>query len=552
MKLINTALIILLFIGTQNAISQGFGDGGTLSGNFQIDAQTYNADSVIGAPKVDEQILSNAYLNLIYRNSDIEIGFRYENYMNPLLGYDPRFQGQGIASRYIRYNTEMLDITAGDFYEQFGSGLIFRAYEERSLGFDNAVDGIRVKFRPTAGIELTGLLGKQRLFWDKGAGIVRGANLNIDLNELAEEILPDDLSVRLGGSLVSRFQTDRDPFLRLPENVLAYSGRLSVSSMSFMFDAEYSYKYNDPSSTNKLNYNPGQGLLLTGSIFGDGFGFSLNTHWVDNMDFRGDRTARSNELLINFIPPLTKQHGYALSAFYPYASQPNGEAGVQAEFTYKIPRKTFLGGKYGTTLDVNFSLVNSIDSTGIDKYTYDAPFLGIGDRTFFRDINFDIAHRWSENFKTNLNIVSLMYDKDVMENEGAPKYGKVNANIIILDMTYNTSETNAIRMELQHMTSSQDSAFFEPDNVNGDWFHALLEFTVAPNWFFTIYDQYNYGNEFEDKRIHYLNGSVAYLTGPTRIQVGFGRQRGGIICVGGVCRAVPASNGLFLSLTTSF
>ncbi|MBE2188105.1 MAG: hypothetical protein KGZ71_03460 [Desulfobulbaceae bacterium] len=552
MKLINTLVIVLLFIGTCNATSQGFGDGGTLSGNFQIDAQTYNADSVIGAPKVDEQILSNAYLNLMYRNADFEIGFRYENYMNPLLGYDPRFQGQGIAYRYIRYNTEMLDITAGDFYEQFGSGLIFRAYEERSLGFDNAVDGVRVKFRPIEGVEFTGLLGKQRLFWNKGAGIVRGANLNIDINEMVEELLPDDLSVRLGGSLVSRFQNDNDPFLRLPENVLAYSGRLSVSSMSFMFDAEYSYKYNDPSSTNKLNYNPGQGLLLTGSVFGDGFGFSLNTHWIDNMDFRGDRTARSNELLINFIPPLTKQHGYALSAFYPYASQPNGEAGLQAEFTYKIPRNTFLGGKYGTTLDVNFSLVNSIDSTRIDKYTYDAPFLGIGDRTFFRDINFDIAHRWSEDFKTNLNIVSLIYDKDVMENEGAPKYGKVSANIIILDMTYNMNETNAIRMELQHMSSSQDSAFFEPDNVNGDWFHVLFEYTVAPNWFFTVYDQYNYGNEFEDKRIHYLNGSVAYLTGATRIQVGFGRQRGGIICVGGVCRAVPASNGLFLSLATSF
>jgi hypothetical protein len=155
MKLINTALILFLFIGTYNAISQGFGDGGTLSGNFQIDAQTYMADSTIGAPEVDEQILSNAYLNLMYRNSDIEIGFRYENYMNPLLGYDPRFRGQGIAYRYIRYNTEMLDITAGDFYEQFGSGLIFRAYEERSLGFDNAVDGIRVKFRPIDGVELT-------------------------------------------------------------------------------------------------------------------------------------------------------------------------------------------------------------------------------------------------------------------------------------------------------------------------------------------------------------------------------------------------------------
>ncbi len=533
-------------------LSQDFGNGGTLSGNFQIDAQTYRQDSLIDAPKVDEQILSNAYLNLLYQNSGFEIGFRYENYTNPLLGYDPRYQGQGIAYRYISYFSDFLDVSAGDFYEQFGSGLIFRAYEERPLGFDNAIDGIRIKLRPLDGIEITGLLGKQRSFWNKGAGIIRGGDINFMLNELIENFLPNNLTMKLGGSVVSRYQPDRDPVYKLPENVLAYSARLSLASHAFMFDAEYSYKYNDPSSTNKITYNPGRGLLLTGAYFGDGFGFSLNSHWVDNMDFRGDRAARANEVLINFIPPLTKQHGYALSAFYPYASQPNGEAGIQAEFTYKIPRNTLLGGKYGTNIDLNFSAIKSIDSSRIDEFTYDSPFLDIGDKLFFRDFNVDISHRWAHNFKTNLNFVSLIYDKDVMENAGAPKYGMVSANIIIFDMTYNINDLNAIRTELQHMTSSQDSVLLEPDNVNGNWFHLLLEYTLAPHWYFTVYDQYNYGNEFEDRRIHYLNASVAYLTGPTRIQLGYGRQRGGIICVGGVCRAVPASNGFFISLATSF
>ena len=36
------------------------------------------------------------------------------------------------------------------------------------------------------------------------------------------------------------------------------------------------------------------------------------------------------------------------------------------------------------------------------------------------------------------------------------------------------------------------------------------------------------------------------------VQIGYGRQQQGIFCVGGVCRVVPPSNGLSLSLTTQF
>jgi len=34
--------------------------------------------------------------------------------------------------------------------------------------------------------------------------------------------------------------------------------------------------------------------------------------------------------------------------------------------------------------------------------------------------------------------------------------------------------------------------------------------------------------------------------------VNYGRQRAGIFCVGGVCRQVPAANGLTLSVTSTF
>jgi hypothetical protein len=65
-------------------------------------------------------------------------------------------------------------------------------------------------------------------------------------------------------------------------------------------------------------------------------------------------------------------------------------------------------------------------------------------------------------------------------------------------------------------------------------------------------DQYNYGNKESDKRIHYFYGSVGYIKNANRFSIGYGRQRAGIFCVGGVCRVVPASNGLTFSMTSTF
>ena len=65
-------------------------------------------------------------------------------------------------------------------------------------------------------------------------------------------------------------------------------------------------------------------------------------------------------------------------------------------------------------------------------------------------------------------------------------------------------------------------------------------------------DQYNFGNTIEKQRIHYYFASAGYVKGNSRIQIGYGKQRAGLFCVGGVCRNVPASSGLTLSITSSF
>ena len=121
--------------------------------------------------------------------------------------------------------------------------------------------------------------------------------------------------------------------------------------------------------------------------------------------------------------------------------------------------------------------------------------------------------------------------------------GMVYSNTVVFEGTWRIKPKHSLRFELQGLFTEQD---------RGDWAAAVLEYSISPHWFFALIDQYNYGNKDEKDRVHYLYGTVGYIRGATRISLAYGRQREGIFCVGGVCRAVPASNGFNLTITSSF
>ncbi|MFC1732461.1 DUF6029 family protein, partial [candidate division KSB1 bacterium] len=477
-------------------------------------------------------------------------GLRFESYLNPILGFDSRYEGTGIPYRFATYKKDDFEITVGNFYEQFGSGLILRAYEERNLGYDNAFDGIRIKYNPFKGVHIKGLIGKQRIFWEKGEGVVRAIDGEIFLNDAIPKLNNSKTRIIAGGSFVSKYQEDADPIYKLPENVSSFAGRLSLSRGKVSLFGEYAYKINDPNSVNNLIYKPGEALYIVTNYVQKGLGISLAAKRIDNMNFRSERSATGNNLLINFIPELSKQHSYSLSSIYPYATQPNGEMGFEAEISYNIPRRKIKGGKYGTKITFNYSQMNSIDRQPPDDTAmigesgtlgYTSEFFKPGEDVYFRDFNVEVKHKFSKKVKAIFSYLYLEYDIAVIEGHvGDPK---VFANIGIADITYKFSYKKALRMEIQHLLTEQDE---------GDWAMMLLEYTIAPKWFFSIMDQYNYGNPESSLQVHYYTAGIGFTKNTNSIMLTYGRQKEGIICVGGVCRVVPASNGLSLVITSSF
>src|SRR5688572_2458787 len=121
-------------------------NAGEVHGNVQVEAQYYNPDSSIGAPPVPEKLLMNSFANINYTKGNFVAGIRYESYLNTIQGFDPRYKLNSIPYRYAGYTLDELEVTVGNYYEQFGSGMILRAYEEKGLGLDNAFDGVRLRY----------------------------------------------------------------------------------------------------------------------------------------------------------------------------------------------------------------------------------------------------------------------------------------------------------------------------------------------------------------------------------------------------------------------
>ncbi len=532
-------------------------DWGHISGDFSFLGMYYIPDSLINAMPVEEKVRGNAYLNLLYTRKEFTVGTRYEFYLFPLIDFEQiGYKGQGITYFFADYKNDFIQVTAGTFYEQFGSGLTFRAYEERSLGVDNSVLGTRIKITPYRGITIKGIWGIERKNFDfeyaKRKDFIRGADLELSFNELIPKMNEKQFGASIGGSFVSKYENNVHPIFKLPANVGTWATRLNLRYKGFRLEGEYAHKINDPNLTNDYIYKNGEALFATFSYSMKGLGTSISFLRADNFDFRSQRNIASTTplLLINYIPSIHHQYTFPLLGNYSYVTQPNGQIGAQFQCNYLIPKKSKIGGKYGTNISVNYArfhdvakeivpLADSIGLAGTDGYS--SSFFKFGPHLLYQDVGIDVSRRFNKRWKLAISYNYLNYNLALLQ--GHTDTSLFNAHHVATDLLCQINNKHALRLEIDHLYSRQDL---------GSCVHALVEYSISPYFFFSIADAWNYGNKEKEKRIHYFNISATYIIKTTRISLQYGKNREGILCSGGVCRTVPASYGVGLSVTTSF
>ncbi len=526
----------------------------TAHGSIQVDGLVPEKE---GSTTYKEKLLGDAYANVGLFSKYVDAGLRVEYLEHPLPAFysSPGFKGWGIGNFYATGKYKGFQLTAGDIYEQFGTGMILRTYEDRALGIDNAIRGGRLKIDALRGFHFTALGGVQRRYWDWTTNSrVYAADLEWEMQEYIKPLQAHDITWTLGAAWVCKYERYKEhadsiqtplpidghyQFLNLPQRVNAFDVRTHFYKGNVDVLAEFALKHPDPSADNNYTFSRGTALLLSATYSKRGLSAQLQAKRSEDMSYRTRRTMTDITSFINYLPPFAYQHTYALAAMYPYATQyAPGEWAFQGNFAYSLKRRT--------KLRLNLSYIRGIKREGDWQKTDDSmygkdavktSFFGTGP-LYYQDFNLQADHKFNRAFSMNAMYMFQRYNKTAIEGEG----GTINAHIAVLEAKGKCSDVVTLRGELQYLATKQDK---------GDWLYGMIEVSILPYLMVSASDQWNFGNPNGEKD-HYYMFTVTGNYRNNRLMLGYGRTREGFNCSGGVCRFMPATRGFQLAYNFNF
>ena len=514
----------------------------SLSGNLESRSQIFIRDSSIGAantPQYDHQLYgAEAWLSLVYRNQGFTIGARFDlfhqsNLFNPQGSYSD----QGLGRWFLEKSVGNLDITAGYFYDQIGSGIIFRAYEERALGIDNALVGVKLKYSLHENWSIKAFTGRQKNRFSLYNPIVKGFALDGFVSKGKISMTPgigltvrtlDDASMN---SLISTLNTYEEVDQFVPKyNTYAYTiyNTLFSNRITWYFEAAFKSEdsMNDPIGTrldgagnqivgNKFIQSKGSVIYTSINYAKKGFGLTLELKRTDQFNFRVRPQVSASDGLMNFLPPMSRQNSYRLTTLYTAATQELGEQAVQFELRKKIT------DRWKTTF--HFSYIENLDGNKL-----------------YNEILWENLFTKSGIWRFTLGVQRQNYNQKVYEL-------KANARDIktvtpYLEYLRYLTKNRSIRIESQLLLTQQD---------RGSWINGLVEFGWAPRWLVSVSNMFNIGKDGVTGS-NYYTGGVVYQKAGNRFSLSYVRQVEGIVCAGGICRFEPAFNGMKLSIISNF
>ena len=519
-------LIALAIVFPLSAAAQGGEpekkEKGYLSASFETNSIYYLKDSLSGAILPENRLGSNDYFKADYYLGNFSAGIQYEAYLPALQGYPIQLKGVGKIFKYASYSGYGFHIRIGDFYEQLGSGLLFRSWEERSLGLNTSLEGADAGYSYRDIFSIRGFIGRPRSFMDYGSSAISGADASLSISSLLGW---NAFGLDLEGSCLNKYE---EPLSAdISPNATGFSARLALNVKGLSLKGEAIRRDAYPAMYNFNSDLKGKAYIVEAQYQGRGFGALFTFRQLQNMQWQSARSQASSLFSqLNYIPALTQQHTYMLASLNPYQPNTYDEIGGQGDIYLTAPKRSFLGGKYGTRFHFNASLWYG--KTIMRPESARA--------LLFSELGIDLEKKWSRSWKS-----IFLYSWQVFNPYAHPTGGSENisSHTAVADLTWKMDNAKSLRLEVQHLFTKQDK---------GNWMAGLLEFSIAPEWSFSVADMWNYGLT----KLHYYNGTVSYSHGPVRSSLSFGRFKEGYQCAGGVCRIIPAYTGLNANITVSF
>lgn len=509
-------------------LSMSLSSQGSFSGDLMLNTSFFMRDSIRGAagiPHYDNSLKgTNSWLQLNYSTDGLEMGVRLDIYNNSNL-HNPSlvYSDGGIGAWYVRKSMKKLTIQGGYIYDQFGSGIAFRAYEDRGLGIDNALMGVHLKYNLSENVTVTAMTGRQKYLFDFYSPIIIGGkiegfksvgdylNLNPGFGVMNRAL--DEASMTSVVTQINSYALED----RFVPKYNVYSGAIynTLSYKRWTWYVEYALKSNEAIQNimGKLIDTDGSVVFSTLGYSKKGIGIIGQYKRVENYDLRVNPDQILLKGMLNYLPPLTRQNTYRLTSRYAAACLPLGEEAFQVDIVTK-PRK-------GLNIDINVSHVRGLEG-----------------EVLFNEIYVESKIKVNKKLKIIPGMQYMEYNRQAYESKGGMIYTKTP----FLETIYKLSRKKSIRTEWSYQHTKQDF---------GSWAWALLEYNVAPNWSFSVSDMYNIEPKKGDK-LHYPSVFAGYTNKGNRYTLAYVKQVEGIVCTGGVCRYEPAFSGVRLSVSSSF
>ncbi|MBQ9963433.1 MAG: hypothetical protein IJO90_08700 [Alistipes sp.] len=531
-RLLISVVAILAALTASAQISLGE-KGGVISGSIESNNIVYFNDKALSTPAPDTHFGSNDYIKVDYAIDRFSAGIQVETYLPALQGYEIGNYGLGkmhdfkvlIPQVYAQWQDKSYSVTVGNIFDQFGNGLIFRTFEDRQLGFNNGMLGLRATANIGDYVAIKALYGRPRLYTSYKTGWAGGADLSLSLGDM--------FGFKQGALFVEGSYTNRYEKIgaTTAQNLLnMYSARVNFDMAGFTLRGEYVGKGKD--FTTSTEGHKGQAVYGEVGYANGGFSFTAMGRMLDRMvtPLTIDGAGTGNTL--NYLPALTRQYTYMLANLNPYQVNAEGELGGQADFYYSYRSKS---NRYRYwNFHLNYSTYYTLRKSQAKSGNHEL---------LWQDINFDVERQWSKKLKT-----TFLYSFQEWNPYHGYHHRTYVSNIFVADVQYKFDRKKSLRVEAQYLLSGE---------YEGDWVAGLVEFNLAPRWSFFVSDMYNHGRTdrngiYKGTKKNYYSVGGSYTIKRTRIQLSYGRNRAGFICSGGVCRYSPEYNGINIAVTSSF
>ncbi len=565
---------------------------GQFSGNLLLNYQKYLRDDSIGAnTKVykENRASADAWLFMQYRIQGYSFIVRYDAFNNsPLLDPQDAYTDHGIGFWQAQKQIDKLDITVGSFYDQFGSGILFRSYEQRMIGIDYAMQGIRLKYQLGDNWTLKGFAGNQkgniRNRFGASKQVMSGLNLEgllytgkkgstlsvgaSAVNRTLDRETMDALVANINGyELKNRFYPKYNVYgfngyfaynkgnfawtgeanFKTPEAILGYTGKYENKSGKVYYTSlswgKGGINWINPSKAPQVKDSTGGSRPMSAKEFKAwqkskqaSIGFNIQARHVEQFAFRTTPTETLLNGLISYLPSLTRQNTYRLLARYNAPGQELGEDGIQGEIEIK-PFK-------GLQITLNGSYVQSL--------AYNGKRNSLGEmeaEKLYHEGYFEVLHTTSGHDKIKWGLQQVFYNQARYEQE--PEYEVVKTVTPFFEWLHRTKGGRNVRIEAQYLHTDKDQ---------GSFANLMVEYYIKKNLSVAVGDMVNVdphryplmrGN-IADKVLHYPTFFIGYIEKNTVFTLSYLKQQQGVNCSGGICRVEPAFSGVRFTVSSNF